>query len=233
MLPLVDTMQTLAHALLPQSCFLCGNTAQHALCQPCANDLPRPITACRCCGVDLTEELICGQCLQTPPPYQRTQAVFSYRYPVDKLIQAAKFKNNLAILHYLAQQMAQHFVIESPPDVIIPVPLHRQRLRQRGYNQALELAKVIARKTAIPLNHHRCQRTKNTPPQTLQKSLKARQQNIQGAFQVAPLPLHWHYLVLIDDVVTTGATVKALAQALIEVAPEQIQRIDIWCCARA
>ncbi|MDM8563258.1 ComF family protein, partial [Candidatus Marithioploca araucensis] len=109
---------------------------------------------------------ICHQCRQEPPPYTHTQAVFEYIYPVNTLIQAAKFNQNLAVLNFLGHLMGQLMTIEPRPDVLIPVPLHPKRLRQRSDNQSLELAKCITKQTGIPLDYKSAQRLKNTQPQT-------------------------------------------------------------------
>ena len=213
--------------ILPQSCFLCGDTSTLPICAPCLADLPYHDTACLSCGI-LEEESICYQCQKEPPPYTHTQAVFSYLYPIDKMIHAAKFSQNLVILNLLGKLMAQHLRFEQRPDVLIPVPLHPQRLRQRGYNQSNELAKCITKYTGIPIDYQVCQRIKNTVSQrTL--SAKQRQINLQDAFIVQQHTKKWQHIVLIDDVMTTGATVKELALVFKKTG---VQRVDVWCCAR-
>jgi ComF family protein len=144
------------------------------------------------------------------------------------LIPPAKFSQNLVILNLLGKLMAEHLTIEPRPDVLIPVPLHSKRLRERGYNQSLELAKRITKQTGIPLNNKACKRIKNTLPQT-SLSAEQRQSNLVGAFSVIRLKPVWQHIVLIDDVMTTGATVKELASVWLEAG---VQRVDVWCCAR-
>ena len=124
--------------------------------------------------------------------------------------------------------MAQHLMIEPRPDVLIPVPLHPKRLRYRGYNQSLELAKCLTRQTGILFNHTACQRIKNTRPQ-VGLSAFDRQTNIKDAFTVRRLKPHWQHIAIIDDVMTTGGTVKELTNQLINAG---VQRVDVWCCAR-
>jgi len=197
--------------LLPQSCFLCGDNSIECLCPACLGILP------------FRESLQpCIDCSNI-----QVQAVFSYIYPIDKLIIAAKFSNNLAVLNLLGNLMAQHLTIENRPDVLIPVPLHSKRLRKRGYNQSLELAKRITKKTGIPLAYKSCKRIKETLPQT-SLSAQQRQSNIVDAFQVIELKKEWQHIVLIDDVMTTGATVKELAKVFMK---NGVQRVDVWCCA--
>ncbi|HEC83729.1 MAG: ComF family protein [Candidatus Parabeggiatoa sp. nov. 2] len=221
-------LATFTHWLLPQSCFLCGDTSAQPVCAACLADLPYRNIACICCAKPLEEVSICTQCKKEPPPYTHTQAVFSYTYPVNKLISAAKYNQNLALLNLLGNLMAQHLMIEPRPDVLIPVPLHPKRLRYRGYNQSLELAKCLTRQTGILFNHTACQRIKNTRPQ-VGLSAFDRQTNIKDAFTVRRLKPHWQHIAIIDDVMTTGGTVKELTNQLINAG---VQRVDVWCCAR-
>jgi len=207
--------------LLPQNCFLCEADCDQPICFNCLSRLPLQYPS-----FFSVEEMAAQEISQVISSFQ---AVFSYTYPVDVLIQAAKFKNNLMILSVLGQLMAEHLDIKPPlPDVLIPVPLHRRRLRDRGYNQSLELAKSISRITHIPFAYEACQRIRNTPPQTLLSS-KERLVNLKEAFKVNKLASHWQHVAIIDDVITTGTTVKELAVVLRQAG---IQRIDVWCCAR-
>ncbi len=124
--------------------------------------------------------------------------------------------------------MAQQLTTEPHPNVLIPVPLHTKRLRERGYNQSQELAKCIAKQTDIPLDYKACKRIKHTPPQ-ITLSGQQRQTNIVGAFQIVRLPKNWQHIVLIDDVMTTGSTVKELALVFKDAG---VPKVDVWCCAR-
>ncbi len=224
---LLQHLNAFGHWLLPQSCFLCGDNSNQAICVACWADLPFIETACLRCSQPLEQTCICEQCKQEPPPYTHTQAIFSYVYPVDKLIAAAKYEQNLAVLNLLGNLMAQRLTIEPRPDVLIPIPLHLKRLRQRGYNQAVELAKCIKKSTGIALNYTACKRIKNTPPQARLNNAQ-RKINIKGAFQVLRIEPHWRYIVLIDDVMTTGSTVQELANEFLKAG---VQRVDVWCCA--
>ncbi|OQW94465.1 MAG: hypothetical protein BWK79_05855 [Beggiatoa sp. IS2] len=221
-------LKSFRHWLLPQSCFLCGDANPQTICSYCLESLPYQKTACQHCARSLPKNGVCGKCLQRPPPYQRTQVVFSYDYPVNKLILAMKFNDNLALLKLSGHLMAQRLDLEPRPDVLIPVPLHPKRLRQRGYNQSLELAKMIAKQTGIPLNYTACKRIRNTPQQT-RLTAEQRETNVRGAFQVQFVKPEWQHLVIIDDVMTTGATVTELANMFLNAG---IRRVDVWCCAR-
>jgi len=215
---------------LPQICYLCGNSASQAICNACLKDFPYKTSACIKCASTLDEVGICPECKQNPPAYTHTQALFSYTYPIDKLIKLAKFHKNLTILKLLANLMAQHLTIETSPDVLIPVPLHSKRLRQRGYNQSLELAKKIAKQSGIPINTRVCKRRKYTRPQTSLLNAQQREENLANAFVIKKIPSTWQHIVLIDDVMTTGTTVNQLALAF---KAAGISQVDVWCCARA
>ncbi|MEZ5672564.1 MAG: double zinc ribbon domain-containing protein [Thiotrichaceae bacterium] len=132
--------------ILPQNCYLCGAASDQALCSACLTDLPyyHIENTCYCCARPLRqgfEEVYCEQCQHTRPYFSHTYPIFSYDYPLNHLIQAAKFERNLTILTLLAKLMAQQIDYQQTPDVLIPVPLHFKRLRQRGYNQSLKLLK--------------------------------------------------------------------------------------------
>lgn len=124
--------------------------------------------------------------------------------------------------------MATHLHFDNHPDILMPVPLHRRRLWQRGYNQSLELAKIVAQHTGIPLDFTTCVRQRYTIPQVSLRGLQ-RQENIRGAFRVRATPLRWTHVVLLDDVMTTGSTAAELAQVLVA---SGVKRIEVWCCAR-
>ncbi len=213
--------------LLPQSCFLCGDSSTQTICAACLADLPYLDVACLRCSQPLKKVGICEQCQKEPPSYTNTQAVFSYIFPLDKLITAAKYNQNLAVLNLLGNLMAQYLTIEPHPDVLIPVPLHPKRLRQRGYNQSLELAKRIKKYTGIAINYTACKRIKNTPPQVHLNNAQ-RKANIKGAFKVLRIEPYWQHIVLIDDVMTTGSTVQELANEFLKAG---VKRVDVWCCA--
>jgi ComF family protein len=222
--------QLVVFNLFSQSCYLCGNSSSQAICNACLKDLPYQTSACLNCATSLDEVGICPECKQNPPPYTHTQALFSYTYPIDKLIKLAKFHQNLTILKLLGKLMAQHLSMEPRPDVLIPVPLHSKRLRQRGYNQSLVLAKMIAKESGIPINTRVCKRSKYTRAQTSLLDAQQRYENLANAFKIKKIPSTWQHIVLIDDVMTTGTTVTQLALAF---KAAGISQIDVWCCARA
>jgi ComF family protein len=166
--------------------------------------------------------------MQHPPPLDETRAAFDYAFPLDRLLPRLKFHGDFAAGRVLAQAMAERCTSLLRPDAIVPMPLHRARLRQRGYDQALELAKPLAHALRLPLLADALQRRKTTTAQS-RLDAAARQRNLREAFVVVGnqcLPAH---VVLIDDVMTTGATLHAAARALRKAG---VQRVDAWVCAR-
>ncbi|WP_193725833.1 ComF family protein [Xanthomonas arboricola] len=216
--------------LLPSLCLVCAEagTADGDLCPPCRAALPEHGHACRCCAMPLSASdgaRLCGQCLQQRPPLQHVHACFSYRWPVDGLLRRFKFHQDLAAGRLLSALMAHRCAGLPRPQALVPVSLHRQRLRQRGYDQALELARPLGRALRLP-----ClpllRRVRATAPQS-ELDAAERQHNLRGAFVAGgTLPAH---VALVDDVMTTGATLHAAAQALRRAG---VQRVDAWVCAR-
>ena len=174
-------------------------------------------------------ETECGACIAHPPAFTRTLAPFRYEEPVKHLIHALKFNRKLYIARVLGELMADHYAQQDArPDIIIPVPLHAGRLRERGFNQALELARRVATRLRIPINLHACVRTRGTAAQSDLPAAQ-RAKNIKGAFELRER-LHVRRVAIVDDVMTTGATVDELAGVLTAGGVEDVQ---IWVCARA
>ncbi len=165
--------------------------------------------------------------MKKAPHFSSVRATLRYEYPAKSLIHAAKYRENLGVLHYLGDLMAQALVAEPDPDVLLVVPSHPRDLRRRGFNQAVELAKVISRQRAVGLAREAtyCVRRKRKQARL---SAVERQANVRGVFGVN-LQANWRHVVLIDDVVTTGATVNELASMCLRAGA---QRVDVWCCAR-
>ena len=211
-------------------CLVCGERGSRGrdLCEACHAALPWQGPACRRCALPLPQAGVCGHCLQHPPPLAETHAVFDYAFPLDRLLPRLKFHGDFAAGRVLAQAMAERCATLPRPGAILPVPLHRTRLRQRGYDQALELATPLARALRVPLLGDVLHREKTTTAQS-RLDAEARQRNLRDAFLVVPtatLPAH---VVLVDDVMTTGATLHAAACALHKAG---VQRVDAWICAR-
>ena len=225
---LVDSVGAL---LWPPRCLLCGAPGDGGrdLCAACAGALPWNGRACARCALPLPAPApACGRCLAAPPPVHATCAAFLYGFPLDRLLPRLKFHQGLAAGRLLAQLAADACARAPRPDAIVPVPLHRDRLRQRGYDQALELARPVAQALGLPLREDLLRRRKATAPQS-RLDAAARRRNLKGAFEVvarSPPPQH---VALFDDVMTTGATVHAAARAL---RCAGVQRVDAWVCAR-
>lgn len=171
---------------------------------------------------------ICGACLNHASPLTEVHAACRYGAPLDRLLPRLKFHRDLAAGRLLAATMADAFAALPTPSLLVPLPLHWRRLRQRGYDQTLELARPLARKLRIALNETALVRIRDTAAQS-ELDAEQRQRNLRNAFAVragAALPAH---VALVDDVMTTGATLHAAAQALRRAG---VQRVDAWVCAR-
>jgi ComF family protein len=221
--------------LWPGCCLACAAPGESGrdLCAACRAALPWHGPACERCALPLpapnpAETALCGTCLQRPPPLTQTHAACTYSAPLDRLLPRFKFHHDLAAGRLLSQMMAEAFSPLPRPDALIPIPLHRARLRSRGYDQALELARPLADALAIPLLDDALLRPRATAPQS-RLDAAGRQRNLRGAFTVRPgadLPAH---VVLVDDVMTTGATLHAAAIVLRRAGAA---RVDAWVAAR-
>lgn len=172
---------------------------------------------------------LCSACQHDPPPLAETHAVFLYGFPVDRLLPRLKFHRDLPAGRLLAQAMAASFTGVDRPDVLVPVPLHRTRLRERGYNQALELARPLGRTLGIAVRRQLLVRVRATAAQS-RLDAGTRAANLRDAFEVPGLAGVPPHVALVDDVMTTGATLHAAAEALLDAGAE---RVDAWVCARA
>jgi ComF family protein len=200
-------------AALPGSCLLCGADSQGSLlCHPCADDLPALSGAlCPICADQTTHGERCGACLRETPHFDRTMALFRYDFPADRIIHALKYGHQLAAAGWFAQRLAER-IGSAQYDLIIPLPLHAERLRERGFNQSAEIARAFGNLTKIPVDRGNVLRTRATPPQA-DLPHKARHKNIRGAFECRA-DFTGKRLLLIDDVMTTGATVNECARVL-------------------
>lgn len=208
-----DTLGALACKILPGSCLLCAaDSASSLLCPACTADLPRQATtACPQCGVETPLGERCGTCLKSPPAFTRTIVPFRYEFPVDRLIQALKYSHRLPLAKWLGSSLSEQIVADEH-DLLLPLPLHSSRLRDRGFNQSAEIARTIHSLLGIPMNVDCLTRIRATPPQAA-LPLKERAKNVRGAFECAA-DLSGKRILLVDDVMTTGSTLRECARVL-------------------
>lgn len=225
--------------LLPDSgghCVACLEPEAHfGLCTPCRQGLPANRWHCRCCALPLAfagDETLCGQCLREPQPFSRVIAPWRYRFPVDAMIQRYKYSGQRAFARPLIHGLAEHLTTimvttpEQRPELLVASPMHPVRRRKRGFNQAADIAEQISKHSGIPWSAGLVIRHRHTRPQ---RDLKREQRlaNLRGIYQVTRTPPA--RVAIVDDVVTTGATARSLAEALIQAGAGDVQ---IWALAR-
>jgi len=204
----------LLRRLWPRECVLCRQPAGNRFfCTPCRRGLPGPRRACPRCGDELPagRPLPAGCCRADAPPWDRAWIPWRYAWPVDGLVIGMKFSRRLSWACALGELLADHVPADCA-ELVMPVPLHPARLALRGFNQAQELAARIASRHGLRLCAEAARRVRATPAQTGLPAA-ARRQNLTGAFAVSPRWIHGRRVLLVDDVVTTGATLAALAEA--------------------
>jgi len=185
---------------------------------------------CVLCLGHATDGMVCAPCAAALPRAARLEAAvacYEYRFPVDRLVQRFKFAGDLAVGRWLSRQLAARVRAESKPALVIPMPLTPRRLRERGFNQAAQIARVVARSLRVPCALRALERTRDAPPQS-KLGRRARRANLRGAFRCR-VRLAGRRVALVDDVITTGATARAAAQALLRAGAS---RVDIWAIAR-
>lgn len=217
-------------------CILCRglSTLDQPLCHRCLALCPVPVCCCPCCGLPVSDTGLCQRCLREPVPFDCCLAPFLYQYPVNRMLQMVKYQSRLELINPMVQPLAQllldHYRHDCWPEVVLPVPLHNKRLRQRGYDQVLLLARALQRQLpgiTLPLNSRLLQRVRHSPAQQ-QLDASARQKNVRRAFALRGSLVGKHVAVL-DDVVTTGATVSEITRLLKNSA---VERVDVWSIAR-
>lgn len=222
--------------IIEQTCLLCDERCQsEPLCSACEADLPWLDGRCLVCAVPLPSRgLVCGECLKRPPAFDHVEVPWRFAFPVDALISRFKHQAHWPYGRLLGERLAHHlqhaYADGLPrPDALLPVPLARRRLRQRGFNQAQMLAQWLSRALAITLEARTLERLIDTPPQQ-QLDAATRRRNLRQAFTLSgEAAVSGRHLALVDDVLTTGATAEALASLLKRAGAA---RVDVYCLAR-
>ena len=219
--------------LAPQRCHWCKAAVRGSVaCSNCTASLPWNTRACRACALPLisAQSKVCATCLQGSPPQDSSWTAFRYETPVVQQILSLKFHGHLQSAHILGALMAARLAqrAEPLPELLIPVPLHTSRLRLRGYNQAVEIGRELSARLTLSLRPEFALRKQATREQT-ELSAVERRRNVRGVFTVDSAVAGRH-IALLDDVITTGATIAELARMARKAGAA---RIEAWAVARA
>lgn len=221
----LERWRAAGHALLPQACALCAaECATDIVCAACDRAMPRLPPACPTCALPTPGGVRCGRCVAHPPPFAAALAAFTYAYPVDRLLHALKYGGALAHADYFADALAPRIV--ALPDLVVALPLAPARQRERGFNQAREIARRLAARVGVPLADGLV-RARDTAAQTA-LPWSDRRRNVRGAFAALPA-LARRRIAIVDDVMTTGATLEAAATAALR---GGAVAVDVWVAAR-
>jgi ComF family protein len=223
----IQALNYLAHGALASDCLLCGSLGEGEICLACDASFERVAHACPRCALPLPESHRCGACLAHPPAFDAAIALFAYRFPLERLMHRFKYGGDLACGKWLASQLASRVAHEAPPQLLVVPPAARERLHRRGFNPAAEIAKVVAHRTRARFERHLVRRVREQAPQA---GLPRRERlaNLRGVF-VAGTNLDGRHVVVVDDVMTTGATAEAMARALKDAGAASVR---IWVVAR-
>ena len=256
---IVDGCSALLSAL-PANCSLCGQICPGtSLCDRCIDVLPYPGSVCRRCGLDFSNtdsetdeatdnhageaiggmlkgQVACAYCAVHNPAVLRSLSLLRYEAPADRLISGFKYHRQFAdgktLATLLARKIMTQYAGTELPELVIPVPLHLSRWRHRGFNQALEISKTLGRHCSIELAPRLIVRTRKTLPQTEMTSASARRRNLSRAFSLidAGSLAGVSRVAVVDDVITTMATINAVAKCL---QAAGVEEVHAWSLARA
>ncbi len=231
----MELAQKLLSNLFPSRCILCQKTVNQdiELCPDCYKTLPQNDVCCVRCALPLPDNInngvLCGRCIQKAPAFDYAHSLFRYEGSVIGLVHQLKFGEKISYARSIGEMLQQKLLeIGENPDCLLPVSLHDSRLRQRGFNQSIEISRVITNKLAIPIEYDAVVRHRHTPAQT-GLDAKQRKKNIIGAFSVVQ-ELNYQHVLIVDDVMTTGATVNELARVLKK---NNVARVGVLTIARA
>ncbi|MFC4339245.1 ComF family protein [Cupriavidus numazuensis] len=203
-------------ALLPCSCALCGTVQDEVVCRDCVAELLYPVSRCPVCAMGRAPGEPCRACAQHRPDFDQAFTLGDYGIPQDSLVLALKYGKVLSLAGWLAAALASRVRAAGAPmpDLIAPIPLSPQRLAERGFNQAWEIARPLARHLGVASDPVLLERPRDIATQHL-LDLAQRQMNVRGAFRMGrPRPLAGMHVGLVDDVMTTGATLDEAARTL-------------------
>ncbi len=231
----MELVQKLFSNLFPSRCILCQRTvSQHfEICPDCYQSLPHNNNCCMHCALPLAEDVktpvLCGRCIQVLPAFDYAHTPFRYEDAIIKLVHQLKFSEKISTARTIGEMLlAQLLTTNEKPDCILPVPLHNKRLRQRGFNQSMEISRVLAKNLGVPIESSAVIRQRSTAAQT-GLNAKQRKKNMKGAFSVKS-KLNYQHVLIVDDVMTTGATVNELAKVLKK---NKVGRVGVLSIARA
>lgn len=245
----MELVEKLLSSLFPSRCILCRQTVSEfavngavvnkhvEVCSDCFKRLPFNKTCCTSCALplaeDINDEVLCGRCIKKPPTFDYCYSLFRYEDKIINLVHQLKFSEKISYARSIGEMLflrlqAEIQLSKEKPECLLPVPLHKARLRQRGFNQSIEIARVLAKKLAIPIEYDAVMRQRKTTTQT-GLNAKQRQKNIKGAFCVVG-EINYKHVLIIDDVVTTGSTVNELARVLKK---NKVERVGVLSIARA
>jgi len=217
---------------LPGGCWVCLSWSSARICADCRSSFARPLPRCSGCALPLppgTQSALCGHCLREPLGLAHCLAAVDYQAPWDGLLHALKYQGQLGAAVALAELLPEPPAHLPRPQGLLPVPQHEARLRERGHNPAEQLANALGRRLQLPVRHDWLLRLRDTPSQT-RLDRPQRQANLRNAFALAPgVPVRGGHWVIVDDVLTTGATVAALTQELHRHGAASVQA---WVLAR-
>lgn len=230
---IVNKLPSLLDTFLHNSvCWSCGlsHKGKKLVCVDCELAIKCVEAPCVQCGLSHAGKgETCIHCLSKPKLWNEMLAPLSYQNPISHLVQLLKFNQKLDVLKALVELITPQFEsITVKPDILIPVPLHKNRYLERGFNQSYEIAKLLSKELGIPCDSYFVERVIDTPRQSELK-LKQREKNIKNAFYVDNRLSHYQHIALIDDVITSGSTVHELTK---QCHKSGVKKVDVWAVAR-
>jgi len=234
----IPVLQKIYSNVFPPTCVLCDSTTTTGmdLCRACFSSLPHNRHCCHCCALPLSidsravaddKPLLCGRCIDTKPSANTACVPFLYEAPTDFMVRQLKYHGSMKFGRLLGELLALSASQSCRPDLLVPVPQHRDRYLQRGFNHAALIAQTAGKHLSIKIDDNLAIRTDNRPPQS-GLNAKARVKNMRSAFRVEN-DLSALHVAIVDDVVTTGATTEALTRALLKAG---CQTVSVWAFAR-